>query len=187
MGFLQKIYREATRPVVQAWNYVVPPEPEKPEPTPPSGSPFGIPLPPKTGAELGTDAAAYYSTAFPGTNPWERLGAGNPAGAVETSQIAAKQQQRGIEAQLFMQQRELNTRKDVAEKQAKTGRFTAILGGLGKLATSLPGSYATLSKLGPEMTKLKYGSGIAPGLFNLAKDTGITGAVKGAISKYYGQ
>lgn len=145
---------------------------KQPSPGQPSApaSPFGIPLPGKTGFALGQDAADYYSKAFPGTNPWEQLGASNPSGAVETSQIAARQQERGLKNQRYMQERELNTRKDVAETQAKANRFQSILGTIGKGVTSIP----SFAKMGPEVTKLKYGGSSTLTLINALKDVGIS-------------
>lgn len=70
---------------------------------------MGIPNPsPKTGAALGADMKAYQDTAFPGTNPWERLGgSGYPGGAVEAAKQSGKVQKQ-------MQSKELATRVQVA-------------------------------------------------------------------------
>lgn len=70
---------------------------------------MGIPTPtPKTGAALGADMRAYQDQAFPGTNPWERLGgSGYPGGGVETAKQAGKVQKE-------MQTKELATRVQVA-------------------------------------------------------------------------
>lgn len=50
------------------------------------------------GREQGIEARGYYDEAFPGTNPWERLGAGNPMSAMASSAINAKSQQRNVDA-----------------------------------------------------------------------------------------
>ena len=48
--------------------------------------------PPQTAAQLGRDAASYYNNAFPGTNPWERLGSSQSSGVSERA--IAKRQER---------------------------------------------------------------------------------------------
>lgn len=75
---------------------------------------LGIPAPqqPKTGAALGIDQRAAMDQAFPGTNPWERLGAPGYAGAgVEAAKQTGKVQQK-------MQDKELSTRRQIANIQA---------------------------------------------------------------------
>ena len=44
----------------------------------------------ESGQSLGQGARDYYDAAFPGTNPWERLGAGNPSGATAVADQKAK-------------------------------------------------------------------------------------------------
>lgn len=70
----------------------------------------GIPTP-GTGAMLGQDAKAYMDKAFPGTNPWERLGASYPGASVDAAQT-------NVKGQKEMQEKELKTRKDIARIQA---------------------------------------------------------------------
>ncbi len=44
------------------------------------------------GGEMGEGARDYYDQAFPGTNAWERLGAGNPMGAMGAASVSSKAQ-----------------------------------------------------------------------------------------------
>ncbi len=70
---------------------------------------FGIPNPGKTGGALGSDARAYMDQAYPGTNPWERLGApGYNAAGVESAKQTGRVQQK-------MQARQLGTQVQVAQ------------------------------------------------------------------------
>ena len=86
----------------------------------------GIPMPGQTGKELGRDAKAFYDEAFPGTNPWERLGgSGYPGGNVTTG----REQQRTAER---MQQKELATRERIADKQATAQTQSAAIAHGGK-------------------------------------------------------
>ncbi len=51
------------------------------------------------GQSSGREAREYYDEAFPGTNPWERLGAGNPMSSVVSAGIQAKTAQRNVQTQ----------------------------------------------------------------------------------------
>jgi len=51
------------------------------------------------GAQQGIEARGYYDEAFPGTNPWERLGAGNPIGALGSAAISADTARRNTDVQ----------------------------------------------------------------------------------------
>lgn len=118
-------------------------EPTSPGPEP--ASPFGIPLPGKTGSELGQDASDFFDKAFPGTNPWERLGTGNPAGSVESSQISAKQQQRALQGQEIMQRRELGTRMQIAQMNAEASRKNSRTSAMANLASTGIGALTRMS------------------------------------------
>ena len=64
---------------------------------------FGIPTPKvvtPTGTETGRWAHDYYKNAFPGTTPWEWLGAGNPSGNVHGATISANSQRAINQAQM---------------------------------------------------------------------------------------
>lgn len=128
----------------------------------------GIPSPGKTGAALGRDVRDYMNAAYPGTNPWEHLGAPGYAGSgVEAGKTAAAQQERQLRVQERMQEKELETRKDVAATQA---RATVISSGaavgadavnslLGTLAGRSGREYTTAvtiagRKVGAELRKL---------------------------------
>lgn len=54
---------------------------------------------PGGGAKAGVEARGYYDEAFPGTNPWERLGAGNPIGQIASAGVAAKVAARNTDVQ----------------------------------------------------------------------------------------
>lgn len=149
-------------------------------------SPFGIPLPPKTGSQLGQDAADYYKTAFPGTNPWEQLGASNPAGAVETSNIAAKQQQRGIDAQIYMQSREMNNKRSIAQIGAKAQKFSSII----SAGSNLMGGtgFRNIGKTGrlieSQTQKNRYPLEYMRTGINIAEDVGAPGYLKRKSEDY---
>lgn len=81
------------------------------------------------GKLAGKQAHAYYGEAFKGTNPWERLGAGNPSG-----QLASNA------AQKSMQERELATRERIVDKQV-AGQ-TAVA----RIAADAPGRQASVAE-----------------------------------------
>ena len=56
-------------------------------------------LQPGQGASTGREARSYYENAFPGTNPWEHLGAGNPMGAILPAALQSKTQMRNVDKQ----------------------------------------------------------------------------------------
>jgi len=55
------------------------------------------------GSELGRQAKDYYDQAFPGTNPWERLGAGNPSGVAASSSLEADSAERRANKEMATQ------------------------------------------------------------------------------------
>ena len=69
----------------------------------------------QTGRELGQSAAGYYDAAFPGTNPWERLGAGNPMSSV----VQAKAQRENVKSQLATSTSNVKEQTSSAVKVAK--------------------------------------------------------------------
>ncbi len=56
-----------------------------------------------------------HDTAFPGTNPWERLGAGNPSGQVSVTDQQTKQKNRDAKLQATVQTAQQSTQKEVAQ------------------------------------------------------------------------
>jgi len=60
---------------------------------------YGIPQG-KTAEQLGNDAYTFAEKAHPGTNPWERMGAANPAGQMGAASLQAKTQTKLQRAQL---------------------------------------------------------------------------------------
>jgi len=66
-----------------------------------------------TGQDLGDQAKDYYGSAFPGTTPWEQLGAGNPVGATQSASI-------GADNALKVKGAELSTQKSIAQANNKT-------------------------------------------------------------------
>lgn len=50
-----------------------------------------------SGADMGKSAKDYFDNAFPGTNPWERLGTSAPAGQVGAAGVAAKTARRNVD------------------------------------------------------------------------------------------
>ena len=59
---------------------------------------------PGSGRASGTEARDYYDEAFPGTNPWERLGAGNPMGQMAAAGLSAETARRNVDKQVGTQQ-----------------------------------------------------------------------------------
>ncbi|AJK28292.1 putative minor spike protein [Eel River basin pequenovirus] len=90
----------------------------------------GIPLP-GHGAMAGQDAAAFMDKAYPGTNPWERLGA-NAGASIGAAEKTTKSQER-------MQEKELATRKQVARIQAGATTEAAAIAHGPDAVTSISG------------------------------------------------
>lgn len=95
---------------------------------------MGIPSPkdPKTGGALGADMKAYQDKAFPGTNPWERLGgSGYPGAGVESGKQQAKSQAR-------LQDKDLASKERIAQVQARAHvQGAAITTGPGAVKSAL--------------------------------------------------
>ena len=85
-----------------------------------SGKVLGIPSP-------GKQARNFMDDAYPGTNPWERLGAqGGAQGVAAQGQRSERQMQsKLISHQKNLQRQELQTRRDVANVQAKAQMYSA--------------------------------------------------------------
>lgn len=79
----------------------------------------GIPTP-GSGRQLGMDAREYYKNAFPGLNPWEHAGAGNPAGQIGAVKESGRIQER-------MQEKQLATQEKVAEIGAEASVTSAAI------------------------------------------------------------
>lgn len=99
------------------------------------------------GGELGEEARKYYDQAFPGTNPWERLGSGNPMGQMGSAGLTAKAQQQNVRTQS-------NTALANTAKQTTTAKETTEItaGAHVKvgLATARASAAATAAHLNPE-------------------------------------
>ena len=91
----------------------------------------------RTGAEMGMDAKAYYDAAFPGTNPWERLGAGNPAGQASIADQQVKNQKkiaddmrqnerRNMDASLETQRRNVDEQMATSQRNIDEQNATSI-------------------------------------------------------------
>lgn len=74
---------------------------------------------PPSGRESGQQAAGYYDEAFPGTNPWERLGAGNPIGALGSAGIAADAATKNVRTQMSQQERTSKRQADASVRVAE--------------------------------------------------------------------
>lgn len=73
-----------------------------------------------SGVDAGTFAREYYDTAFPGTNPWERLGTSQPGGQIAVAEKQAKQQAQNVKSQTDAQ-------KTNAMLQATTSTSNTVL------------------------------------------------------------
>ena len=76
----------------------------------------------ESGGSLGQGAKDYYDAAFPGTNPWERLGAGNPQGQVEVAHQQQKQKNKELHT---ASQTQTNVAKIHAQAQVKAAEISA--------------------------------------------------------------
>lgn len=84
----------------------------------------GIPTPEHvSGPEAGVDYRGFMNEAYPGTTPWERLGAsGGPSSAVVSENMKNK-------AQFRMQSQELNNRREVADQTNRAHVIAAAANG----------------------------------------------------------
>lgn len=73
---------------------------------------------PKSAGELGSDSKKFMDQAFPGTNPWERLGSQSPAGAVEVQQASGGIQKQVVEKQTRTMRE--NVGKQVSQQRHQT-------------------------------------------------------------------
>ncbi len=119
---------------------------------------------PGQGAESGREARGYYDEAFPGTNPWERLGAGNPMGAAMSAGVAAKTAERNVDKQT-------QTQKQLVAAQSASQQTVAGIQANAQLTASArqarAAGAATGMNLPPDqrdnlMTKVESGVSAAP-------------------------
>lgn len=100
---------------------------------------------PGTGAATGVEAREYYDEAFPGTNPWERLGAGNPMGAIMSAGIQAETSRKNVKDQVRSQQTiagiQAGAQLSASNIQAKAATDVATIhaGPAGRQATTAEG------------------------------------------------
>lgn len=87
-----------------------------------------------SGSEMGQRAKDYYDSAFPGTNPWERLGTSAPGGAIEVARESSRVQRSNVK-------RQTDTSFRVAKMQARSAAVTASAH-LGPNAIKAAGDYA---------------------------------------------
>jgi len=84
---------------------------------------------PKTGGAQGVQAREYYNEAFPGTNPWERLGAGNPIGQAMTAQVQDNSSKRMARTQSSVATSQQTTQKSIAANQVAVQQSNAQIQG----------------------------------------------------------
>lgn len=136
----------------------------------------GVPTPHvPTGQELGIQAKDYYDTAFPGTNPWDRLGTSSPTGALGEKGLTAKQQidmqRKEMALKSSINDKTLLMNYSIAEKQAKSNAISsavsqgpdAIRAVLGALDGNDPNAYdssrqVSREELPSKQQKNKYGA-----------------------------
>lgn len=120
----------------------------------------GVPTPEMpsqpSGAQQGQSSLDYYNTAFPGTTPWERLGASSPMGQIASTVL-------GNHTQESMQAKELANRMTIAQQNNRVtamgyGSPFGVKGAKAMLDIydhSKPGSYDTPSTMEKEMLPQK--------------------------------
>lgn len=86
---------------------------------------MGVPTPsgPTSGGEQGQQYSNFMDSAFPGTTPWERLGANSPMGAVTSAETASKTARDLQRSQLATQERvaDGNNRASIISSTAGLG------------------------------------------------------------------
>ncbi len=87
-----------------------------------SGDDGGLTKPAPTGAQQGKEARAYYDEAFPGTNPWERLGPSAPMGRIASTAMTADNQNR-------MNRRTLTSQQNINSNQVAQQRYQTQVSG----------------------------------------------------------
>jgi len=105
------------------------------------------------GRKGGEQAAEYYDAAFPGTNPWERLGAGNPIGQMASAQLASKTQTQNVAKQVGQQAmsvtKQTGAQVKIAKIQAGAFRYQTKVHGriaaMGHSENRPPGTYAPMA------------------------------------------
>jgi len=122
----------------------------------------GVPTPQqRTGQDIGQDYKGFLDSAYPGTTPWEQLGANSPMGAIQSSENTSKNA-------FEMQKRDLQNKTYVADQTNRAHVITSLGGlspqaaqqGLDMLDFRSPGSWDSQTqqhreKLQPEVSKLQ--------------------------------
>lgn len=117
------------------------------------------------GRQAGQQASEYYDAAFPGTNPWERLGAGNPMGQMVSAGVAAKAATRNVDKQTTTLA--ANTVRQTQTQQ----KVAAVQAGSAVQVAKIHGAASALS------TAQNYPPGSAPGMIKMVTDPdSITGS-----------
>jgi len=91
----------------------------------------GVPTPQqRTGQEIGQDYKGFLDEAYPGTTPWEQLGANSPMGAIESGENQVKHQVKMQERELLnrsaLQQLDLENKSAVADQTNRAHIITSL-------------------------------------------------------------
>jgi len=91
----------------------------------------GVPTPQtRTGTEVGADYKGFLDTAYPGTTPWEQLGASSPMGAIQSGENSVKHQVKMQERELFnrsaLQTQTLDNQSQVADQTNRAHIITSL-------------------------------------------------------------
>lgn len=136
-----------------------------------SGSDKASPPPSYGGAEGGSQYRDFLNSAFPGTTPWEQLGANTPVGAVQSANQSNKTAD-------VMQKRDLRTRQYTSELSARA-QVIAALGNTGPMAIK-SGLDALHGKASPYDTVTQQGREALPShVAKQSAEAALTGAKVG--------
>lgn len=116
-----------------------------------------------SGQRTGVEAREYYDEAFPGTNPWERLGAGNPMGNIVSAGVAARTQERNVNVQT-------KTQKQIVGQQVMSQN---------RVAQIQAGAHVQSSAYAARAQALGHAQGQPPGAAKAYMDSVITGSDPG--------
>lgn len=150
---------------------------------------FGIPGP--SGRESGEFARDYFNAAFPGTNPWERLGTSTPA----SSMVAADAQQRNVARQItsnnIINRAQMRTQRDIVDKQTGIQDEVSRRDLAGKIITAEATENAARIAAGGQQSVAGIGADvklqaaeIAAGATEYAADTGADATKYAARHQY---
>lgn len=147
----------------------------------------GVPTPaqPKSGRERGMDDADYMDAVYPGTTPWERLGAPSAGGAGVASAEASGKIQKDL------QSRELDNRREIADMNNRATIISSLgsvspmasKSGLDQLLYGPGGPYVTKTGLESKLLSFQQRELAArtKGEEGLAKERGLRGDISEGI------